>query len=971
MVDVTVGQLAKTLNLPPEHLRKLIRQAGLPHEGDDEVLSDQQKARLLVFVQMQNRESARSGEPHKRIALRQRNVSTLRSGKGGRGNAVTVVTKGKKVLGLRTSPVRPVEAEVAPATARAEHTDVAKAADAPTEKVQAEVEGQAEGKLEGLEGKAEGTVEGIAEGTVEGIAEGTVEGIAEGKVEGIAKGKVEEAVRPQAEAKAPETPQVVSPVSKPAASRARAEQVREEAAKPLAEDETATPAVPPPTPAPAATVAPVEREAAPKPARAERAEREQPRRKAAKADAPATNEGARPAAQKQGVDVAAVAEAAAAAQAAARAAESGNRRAPGRAGARHREHTAERGFGKTRRRELSLKQSSKRGKRRPLSVEKQGGEFERPQEVIVREVEIGKAATVGDLAQGMSVKAGEVIKTLMGMGVMATINQALDQDTAILVVEELGHKVKLIAEDEVEQVLEQSLQVEGEQRSRPPVVTVMGHVDHGKTSLLDYIRSTRVVAGEAGGITQHIGAYHVQTEHGNITFIDTPGHAAFTAMRARGAKSTDLVILVVAADDGVMPQTEEAVNHARAAKVPLVVAVNKIDLEGADPERVRNELGALNVIPENWGGDTQFVDVSAETGEGIDALLEAVTLQAELLELAAVPAAPGQGVVIESRLDRGRGPVTTLLVQNGTLVQGDVVIAGQCYGRVRAMANERGDAVQAAPPSIPVEVLGLNGTPNAGDEFSAVASERQAREVAEFRAERSQAQRHASLPKAATLESMFAHLGQGEKRVLKLIVKADVRGSLEAIVQACADVGNDEVSVHILSAGVGGITESDASMALTYGAAVFGFNTRADSTAKAIIEREGIDLRYYSVIYELLDDIKAVLEGMLAPEVREEFIGVAEVRDVFRSPRFGSVAGCMVVDGLVARNKKIRVLRDNVVIFEGELESLRRFKEDVLEVRNGLECGIGVRNYNDVRTGDKIEVFESREVARSLAAQPG
>ena len=616
-----------------------------------------------------------------------------------------------------------------------------------------------------------------------------------------------------------------------------------------------------------------------------------------------------------------------------------------------------------------MKQESRRAKRRHLTVEKQGGEFERPSEVMVHEVEIGDVVTVGELAARMSVKAGEVIKTLMGMGVMATINQALDQDTAVLVVEELGHKVKLVAEDEVEQVLEQSLLVEGDRNARPPVVTVMGHVDHGKTSLLDYIRHTRVVAGEAGGITQHIGAYHVETEHGNLTFIDTPGHAAFTAMRARGAKSTDVVILVVAADDGVMPQTEEAVNHARAAEVPIVVAVNKIDLEAADPERVRNELGALNVIPEEWGGDTQFINVSAETGEGVDALLEAVLLQSELLELDAVPTAPGQGVVIESRLDRGRGPVATLLVQNGTLKRGDVVIAGQCVGRVRAMQNERGDNVEEAPPSIPVEMLGLNGTPDAGDEFSVVSGERQAREVAEFRAGRSQAQRHAT-QKAATLESMFAHLGQGEKRVLKLIIKADVRGSLEAIVQACADIGDDEVSVHILGTGVGGITESDATMALTYGAAIFGFNTRADTAAKAIIEREGIDLRYYSVIYELLDDIKSVLEGMLAPEVREEIVGMAEVRDVFRSPRFGQVAGCMVVEGIVARNRKIRVLRDNVVIFEGELESLRRFKDDVNEVRNGLECGIGVRNYNDVKAGDKIEVFESREVARALGGPP-
>ncbi len=718
------------------------------------------------------------------------------------------------------------------------------------------------------------------------------------------------------------------------------------------------------------------RQAAEEARRAEEAKIEQTRREAeelATRQTKEAEEAARAAAKEAAPDPAkAAAEAAAKAQAAARAAESGNRRAPGKGPARssdRRDKTRRSddfGDGRTRRRELSLKKESRRAKRRgqPLSIERQGGEFT-PQEVTVREVEVGAVVTVGELAQRMSVKAGEVIKTLMGMGVMATINQPLDQDTAVLVVEEMGHTVKLIAEDAIEQQHEQSLQVEGQAQLRPPVVTVMGHVDHGKTSLLDYIRHTRVVAGEAGGITQHIGAYHVETDHGNISFIDTPGHAAFSAMRARGANSTDIVILVVAADDGVMPQTEEAVNHSRAAEVPTIVAVNKMDLEGADPERVKNELSALDVIPEDWGGDTQFVEVSAETGQGINALLEATTLQAELLELTAVRDAPGRGTVIESRLDRGRGPVATVLVQNGTLRKGDVIIAGECFGRVRAMMNERGEATDSAAPSMPVEVLGLNGTPGAGDSFSVVTDERKARELAEFRSDRSQEQRLAT-QKAATLESMFANLGKGEKRVLKLVVKADVRGSLEAIVQACAEIGNDEVAVNILGSGVGGITESDANMALTYGAAIFGFNTRADNAAKAIIERESMDLRYYSVIYELVDDIKQILEGMLEPEVREEIVGTAEVRDVFRSPRFGQVAGCMVLEGAVFRNKKIRVLRDNVVIYEGELESLRRFKDDVMEVRGGLECGIGVRNYNDVRAGDKIEVFDSREVARAL-----
>ncbi|MFX3658194.1 MAG: translation initiation factor IF-2 [bacterium] len=648
-------------------------------------------------------------------------------------------------------------------------------------------------------------------------------------------------------------------------------------------------------------------------------------------------------------------------------AQANERAGKGRRG-RERERSKDDDFaGRGRRRELSLK-SERRGKRRqphgPLKLDQHGGEF-RPTDFIARDVEIPEVLTVGELASRMSVKAGEVIKTLMGMGVMATINQPVDQDTAVLVVEEMGHRPRLIHEDAIEQALEKSLDVEGEKQPRPPVVTVMGHVDHGKTSLLDYIRKTRVTAGEAGGITQHIGAYGVDTPQGRITFIDTPGHAAFTAMRARGAQATDIVILVVAADDGVMPQTEEAIQHARAAEVPIVVAINKMDLEGADPDRVTNELVAKNVVPEQWGGDTQFVKVSAMTGEGIDALLESVLLQAEILELQAVPEAPGRGVVVESRLDRGRGPVATVLVQNGTLRQGDIIIAGECTGRVRAMLNELGEQVKDAGPSVAVEVLGLNGTPAAGDEFSVASDEKTARDLAEFRRDKSHEHRMA-LQQAAKMENMFAGLGEGEKRVLKVVLKADVRGSLEAITQALSDMGNDEVSVNVLGSGVGGITETDANMALTYGAVLFGFNVRADNAAKSLIEREGIELRYYSIIYELLDDVKQVLTGMLAPEVREEIIGIAEVRDVFRSPRYGQVAGCMVTEGSVFRNKPIRVLRDNVVIFEGQLESLRRFKDDVNEVRSGTECGIGVRNYNDIRPGDMIEVFDTKEVAREL-----
>ena len=636
--------------------------------------------------------------------------------------------------------------------------------------------------------------------------------------------------------------------------------------------------------------------------------------------------------------------------------------------ARGRGRDDEFGDGRSRRRELSLNRRARPPRRRvmpaSITVETKGGEFTRPQDAIQREVELPEIIQVGELAQRMSVKVGEVIKALMGMGVVAAVNQPLDQDTASLVVEEMGHKAKLVATDEIEQEHKDSLTIDGDSETRSAVVTVMGHVDHGKTSLLDYIRNTRVVAGEAGGITQHIGAYRVTTEFGDISFLDTPGHAAFAAMRARGARATDIVVLVVAGDDGVMPQTEEAVRHSKASEVPIIVAINKMDLDGADPDRIKNELSALDVIPEDWGGDTQFIEVSAETGDGVDRLLEAINLQAEILELKAVPEAPGQGVVVESRLDRGRGPVATLLVQNGTLKRGDIVIAGEHYGRVRLMMNERGEPVDAAGPSVPVEILGLNATPEAGDDFSVVADERRARELAGFRADQSQAQRN--VKQAANIESIFADLAQGEKRVLKLVLKADVRGSLEAISQACGNLGNDEVAVNIVWAGVGGISESDAMLALTSDAAIFGFNVRADNNAKAVIEREGLDLHYYSVIYELLDDVKGILENLLAPEIREEIVGMAEVRDVFPAPRFGQVAGCMVVDGTVARNKQIRVLRDNVVIFEGELESLRRFKDDVAEVRSGLECGIGVRNYNDVRIGDKIEVFESGEVARTL-----
>ncbi|APV39160.1 translation initiation factor IF-2 [Pseudomonas frederiksbergensis] len=608
----------------------------------------------------------------------------------------------------------------------------------------------------------------------------------------------------------------------------------------------------------------------------------------------------------------------------------------------------------------------RRGGRGKAKLKKRNAHgFQSPTGPVVREVKIGETITVGDLAQQMSVKAAEIIKFMFKLGTPATINQVLDQETAQLVAEELGHKVTLVSDTALEDSLAESLKFEGEAFSRAPVVTVMGHVDHGKTSLLDYIRRAKVAAGEAGGITQHIGAYHVETERGMVTFLDTPGHAAFTAMRARGAKATDIVILVVAADDGVMPQTVEAVQHAKAAGVPLVVAVNKIDKPGADLDRIRSELSVHGVTSEEWGGDTPFVSVSAKVGTGVDELLEAVLLQAEVLELKATPSAPGRGVVVESRLDKGRGPVATVLVQDGTLRQGDMVLVGSNYGRVRAMLDENGKPIKEAGPSIPVEILGLDGTPDAGDEMSVVADEKKAREVALFRQGKF---REVKLARAhaGKLENIFENMGQEEKKTLNIVLKSDVRGSLEALNGALNGLGNDEVQVRVVGGGVGGITESDANLALASNAVLFGFNVRADAGARKIVEQEGLDMRYYNVIYDIIEDVKKALTGMLGSDVRENILGTAEVRDVFRSPKFGAIAGCMVIEGVVHRNRPIRVLREDIVIFEGELESLRRFKDDASEVRAGMECGIGVKSYNDVKVGDKIEVFEKVQVARSL-----
>ncbi len=619
------------------------------------------------------------------------------------------------------------------------------------------------------------------------------------------------------------------------------------------------------------------------------------------------------------------------------------------------------------------KQKGKKGKQRRIQMAAESEakhQFEKPIEAIIRDVTIPENIIVSELAQKMSVKVGEVIKQLMKLGVMATINQGIDQETAVILVEEMGHKPILQSDDDLEKEMMAEIvdQDQSDSRAltpRAPIVTIMGHVDHGKTSLLDYIRETRVASGEAGGITQHIGAYQVKTDHGSVTFLDTPGHAAFTAMRARGAEVTDVVIVVVAADDGVMPQTKEAIEHAKAAEVPLIVAINKMDKPEANPDKVMQEMATLEVVPEEWGGDVQFLRVSAKTGEGIDDLIEALILQSEILELQAPVEGAASGFVIESRLDKGRGAVATVLVQKGTLEKGQIILCGHEYGRIRAMFDENGCAITEAGPSAPVEILGLSGTPDAGDEFIFAQNERAAKELAEHREDRKKSNKHAA-QQASKLDEVFSKMEAGDTASLNLVIKTDVQGSLEALRESLVNLSNDEVTVKCVYGGVGGINEGDANLALASGAILIGFNVRADATARKLIQEKEIDLHYYSIIYEAIDEVKRAISGMLAPDIQENIVGLAEVRDVFKSPKLGAIAGCMVVDGFVKRNLPIRVLRDNVVIYEGQLESLRRFKDDVNEVKMGMECGIGVKNYNDVKNGDQIEVFERVEVRREL-----
>jgi translation initiation factor IF-2 len=845
MTQVTVKELAQVVDTPVERLLQQMREAGLPHNRAEQVVTDEEKQKLLAHLKSSHGEKLE--EPSK-ITLKRKTTSTLRVAGS---KTISVEVRKKKTF------VKPEAAEAVVAPKR-------------------EVDDKR---------------------------------VAEERA--AAERAAAEAARQKAEAPAPAP---ARPESRRRVDDAEEARLRAVAARQAAAE--------------AAAVAAAQVEAA-KPATTERAKEE------ARRAAPKRNEDDERRDRKQAQHRPSLKEKAPTPRVAPRSDdEDGFARRGGRGG------------------KGKLKKRNQHG-------------FQSPTGPIVREVSIGETITVAELAAQMSVKGAEVVKFMFKMGSPVTINQVLDQETAQLVAEEMGHKVKLVSENALEEQLAESLKFEGEAASRAPVVTVMGHVDHGKTSLLDYIRRTKVATGEAGGITQHIGAYHVETDRGMITFLDTPGHAAFTQMRARGAQATDVVILVVAADDGVMPQTQEAVQHAKAAGVPIVVAVNKIDKPDANPDNIKNGLAALDVIPEEWGGDAPFVHVSAKVGTGIDELLEAVLLQAEVLELKATPSAPGRGVVVESRLDKGRGPVATVLVQDGTLRQGDMVLVGVNYGRVRAMLDENGKPIKEAGPSIPVEILGLDGTPDAGDELTVVADEKKAREVALFRQGKF---REVKLARAhaGKLENIFETMGQEEKKTLNVVLKTDVRGSLEALQGSLEGLGNEEVQVRVVGGGVGGITESDANLALASSAVIFGFNVRADAGARKIVEQEGLDLRYYNVIYDIIEDVKKALTGMLGSDVRENILGIAEVRDVFRSPKFGAIAGCMVLEGTVHRNRPIRVLRDDVVVFEGELESLRRFKDDVAEVRNGMECGIGVKSYNDVRVGDKIEVFEKVQVARSL-----
>ncbi|HTV86530.1 MAG TPA: translation initiation factor IF-2 [Dyella sp.] len=928
MSDVTIKQLAQVLGMPVDRLLTQLGEAGMKFSDPEQVISSTEKVKLLGFLRRTHGKADTAPETDdsspRQITLKRRKISELKvATPGGRGAQSSAKTVNVEVRAKRTYVKRSVIAEEA-------STDI----------------------------EREDALRKLHESQQLREHEESERADAEHRRQEEARQRAEEDARREAEA---ERARQEAQAAAEAAVRAKAE--AEQRAAQEASARTSEPEVQAPE---------AEERAEPEAASVQRIDQHslgmilprihEPRKREKKpVAAPAPAPAPAPAAAASG---------------------DANRGGKVRHGTRERDDVP--GGKRFAAGELHLsdadraRRSNKRGKggkgavrevARPGAPASTGAHgFSRPTAPVVREVVVGDANVVAELAQKMAVKGSEVVKALFKMGVMATINQTIDHDTAVLVIEELGHKVVEASDQGAEAALAahtQNAELEGERSTRPPVVTIMGHVDHGKTSLLDYIRRTKVASGEAGGITQHIGAYHVETPKGVITFLDTPGHAAFTSMRARGAQSTDIVVLVVAADDGVMPQTQEAVQHARAAKVPLIVAVNKMDKSDANPDNVKQGLGNLEVIPEEWGGDTPFVPVSAKTGMGIDDLLDAILVQAEVMELTAVHDGAASGVVIESSLDRGRGPVATVLVQQGTLKRGDFVVCGIEYGRMRALIDETGKTVQEAGPSIPVQVLGLSGVPEAGDDFVVVADERLAREVA---AERQQKRRDSRMvSKANRLEDIMAQMGQAsEQQTLNILVKADVQGSVQALRESLSQIGNDNVKVNVIAAGVGGITESDATLAAASKALIIGFNVRADASARKVIDTAGLDVRYFSIIYDVIDQVKQAASGLLGVEVREEIIGIAQVRDVFRSSKFGAVAGCMVVEGTVKRSKPIRVLRNNTVIFQGELESLRRFKDLVDEVRSGMECGIAVKQYNDVKVGDQIECFERIEVARTL-----
>ncbi|WP_018881789.1 MULTISPECIES: translation initiation factor IF-2 [unclassified Thioalkalivibrio] len=908
MAQMTVQQFAESVGTPVDRLMVQLKEAGVEVDGPEAAITDAEKRKLLDHLRQSHGEGGESG----RVTLKRRTQAQTLKVSSGQGRSKTVNVEVRKKRTLKRKP-----AEAQP--------------EAPVEEAPV-VEEQAPAPEAPEETRAAAPVE-------ESVAESPAE-----ETPAAEEAPVEE---PEAPAE-PEPEPEPEPVEEAPAEEAAPEPEPAKPKRPLSRTEQL------------ALQVEAEREAqrkaseARKQEAAEREERQKRRQKELEAQ-----EAKREKEEQARLEREAAARAAAPAAPAGDAKAGKGARKGGRKDDRKELHVAGDRRGRRKKGESRKAQSAA-----AQAVTSKHG-FAKPTAPVVRDVEVPETITVADLAQAMAIKAPQLIKALMGMGVMATINQSIDQDTAMLVVEEMGHNPIAAKETSVEDEIDTGLEQTAEAKPRPPVVTVMGHVDHGKTSLLDYIRKEKVASGEAGGITQHIGAYHVKNNHDGVTFLDTPGHAAFTAMRARGAQSTDIVILVVAADDGVMPQTIEAIQHAKAAGVPVVVAVNKVDKPEAEPERVMNELAQHEVIPEAWGGDTQFIHVSAHTGQGIDELLEALGLQAEVMELKAPDEGPARGVVIESRLEKGRGPVATILVQSGKLKHGDILLSGKEYGRVRAMFDDTGTAVKEVGPSMPVEVLGLSGVPEAGDEVLVVADDKTAREVAEHR-DTKQRERKLAAQQAAKLENIFNQMQEGEIATVNILIKADVQGSAEALRESLVKLSTDEVRVKVVSAGVGGISESDLNLAMASEAIVIAFNVRADAGAKRLAAENEIDVRYYSVIYEAIDDVKQALSGLLSAEIREEVIGLAEVRDVFKASGFGQVAGCLVVEGAVKRGNPIRVLRDNVVVYEGELESLRRFKDDVNEVKAGTECGIAVKNYNDVKAGDQIEVFQRVEVARTL-----